>query len=93
MAEITTVKRIVRVPSDKSDNSGSLEKQKLVTKLIITKPEITLFFFAGGMIMAINIPNNATLKAPTILAGSIFPAITPMAVPIDHPGIARSMAP
>ena len=90
---MATVNIIVLVPSDKSDRTGSLAKQKLHIKLTATKPAITLFSLAGGIIMAINIPNKATLRAATTLPGKIFHAITPMAVPIDHPGIARTIAP
>ena len=93
IAEIATVRIIVLVPPDNVEIMGSFAKQKLAIKLIITNPAITLFFFAGGTIIAINIPNNATLSAPTILSGKIFPAITPIAVPIDQPGIAKAMAP
>lgn len=49
-AEMSTVRMIVRVPSDSSDNSGNLEKQKLAAKLIITNPPIILFFLEGGII-------------------------------------------
>ena len=60
---MATVNIIVLVPSDKSDRTGSLAKQKLHIKLTATKPAITLFSLAGGIIMAINIPNKATLRA------------------------------
>ena len=93
MAEITTVKRIVRVPSDKSDNSGSLEKQKLVTKLIITKPEITLFFFAGGMMMAMNMAYRAIPIAPFAISGRIPEVQAPRKVPADQPRYGKVINP
>ena len=56
-------------------------------------PAMTLSLRAGGMMMAKNMPNRATLRALTARAGKISPAKMPMAVPTLHPGMATAMAP
>ena len=53
----------------------------------------TLFFFAGGIMTARNIPYRATLNAETSRRGSSSPATVPSAVPIDQQGRAASIAP
>ena len=44
---------------------------------IATTQATILFFLAGGMMIAINIPYSPTLSALTMLAGSMFPKSTP----------------
>ena len=53
----------------------------------------TLFFRAGGIKMAINMPYRPTDRALTTEAGKILPRITPRQVPAAQPGQARAMAP
>ena len=42
---------------------------------IATTQATILFFLAGGMMIAINIPYSPTLSALTMLAGSMFPKV------------------
>ena len=79
--------------SDKRPNRGIFDTMKLTRKLMITTPPTTLFVLEAGIMIAMNIPYSATLKALTTDAGSTLPATIPMAVPIDHPGSATAMAP
>ncbi len=50
-------------------------------------------FLAAGIIMATNIPYNATLRALTAEAGRTLPATIPMEVPAAQHGSAIVMAP
>ena len=92
-AEIVTVRIMVRVPSDRVLIHGRTEQAKLAAKDRATRTATTLFFRAGGMITARNIPKRATLKALTTRSGKMLPAMMPRDVPMDQPGIAMSMAP
>ena len=56
VSEITTVSIITRIPEDTDEIIGSLEKARLADIEMITRAAITLFFFAGGIIIARNIP-------------------------------------
>ena len=56
VADIAIVKIIVRVPADRYEIIGSREAAKLAVKQTKTKPAITLFLYAGGIIIAKNIP-------------------------------------
>ena len=91
--DISTVNMIVLVPLDIPERYGNVANIKLAIKLNITKKNIILFFLAGGIIIAINIPYNATLSALNISVDRIFPAAIPAAVPVAHPGIAIATAP
>ena len=84
---------MVRVPSDRVLIHGRTEQAKLAAKDRATRTATTLFFRAGGMITARNIPKRATLKALTTRSGKMLPAMMPRDVPMDQPGIAMSMAP
>ena len=66
---------------------------ELAVKLITTRTPTILFFFAGGMIIAKNIPYKETLSAPTTISGNIFPTMIPRAVPVHQLGSARAMTP
>ena len=63
------------------DEIHSKQARELNTQLIameaIINPAKILFFFAGGIITAINIPYSPTLNALTILGGRILPISTP----------------
>ena len=54
--EIKTVSMIVLFPEDKFFIAGITLKAKLAKKLTATNRAMTLSFFAGGIIMAMNIP-------------------------------------
>ena len=75
-----------------SEITGRTEARPLHTKQSTTIPKITLFFLAGGIKMARNIPYKATLKALTRRSGSRFPAMAPRAVPTAQQGDANKMA-
>ncbi len=79
--------------SDRPSNAGILDTAKLARKLTSITPPTTLPVFAAGMIIATNIPYNATLNALTTETGITLPAATPIAVPIAQPGSAMAMAP
>ena len=53
---------------------------------IKTMVPMILLSCAGGIMIAINIPYNATLSALTIRSGRIFPDTTPRKVPSVQPG-------
>lgn len=55
-AEITTVNKIVRVPSEIFEITGKYVAQKLEIKASTINPAMTLSLRAGGMITARNIP-------------------------------------
>ena len=92
-AAMITVSRIVRIPSDMFDTPGRYAAAKLAPKHTIMIPAIRLFFLAGGMITARNIPYRATLNALTSRKGRILPAIVPSAVPSAQQGAADKTAP
>ena len=50
-------------------------------------------FFAGGMMMARNMPNKATDKAETRRFGKTLPMTMPAAVPKAQQGAAKLIAP
>ena len=54
--ENTTVSIITRIPEDTDEIIGSLEKARLAAIEMITSAAITLLFYAGGIIIARNIP-------------------------------------
>ena len=56
IAESTTVKRMVLVPPDSSEITGSTEAAKLAAKASRTKAPTTRFTRAGGMMIARNMP-------------------------------------
>ena len=68
---MTTVRIIMRVPSDKPDMNGTYADTKLSIKHTATMPAITMLLRDGGIITARNIPKSATLNALTILNGRI----------------------
>ena len=88
-----TVRRLIFILSDIRSSCGILDTAKLARKLAITTPPTILSVLAAGMMMAINIPYSATLKALTIDAGRMLPATIPKAVPSDQPGRAIAIAP
>ena len=55
-AEISTVSRIVRIPSDSFETKGRQVARKLARKLTATRTPTTRFFLAGGIMIAINMP-------------------------------------
>ena len=71
------VRIMVLVPSEREEITGRQEAKKLNKKASVIRTATTLSFLAGGMMIARNIPNKETLRALTIRAGSIFPAVTP----------------
>ena len=88
--EITIVRMIVDVLSEngvKRDIRNDEMKDRMISM------QIGLEVFAGGMMMARNMPNKATDKADTILAGRMVPITMPNAVPIAQQGDAKLMAP
>ena len=90
---ITTVRMMVRVPSESVLTSGRTEQSPLAAKLTSTQAQTTLLFLAGGTMMARNMPNSATDSALTTRAGRVLPAVTPSAVPMAQPGMAGMNAP
>lgn len=92
-AEIITVKIIVFIPSEICMSCSQREDTKLNKKLQKTSENITLSLFAAGIIIAINIPYNATEKAETSLTGNTSPAIAPKNVPNAHAGDAVRITP
>ena len=87
---MSIVKTIVTVDGDKEVN---LDKRKLETKLKTIKMRIGREVRTGGMMIARNMPNNATDKAETILAGRMLPIRMPSAVPSAQQGAAKLIAP
>ena len=81
------------MPSEREAMPGRQPQAKLRAKLSITSTATTLFFRAGGMIMARNMPYRATLRALTTRTGSRLPAMMPSAVPMAQAGAASAMAP
>ena len=79
--ESSTVSRMIRVPEERLETSGSLLHAKLNAMDRRTSTRTTVFLLAGGMIMARNIPYKSTPRADTTLAGSTLPMITPRQVP------------
>ena len=55
-AEISTVRIIVLFPPESSLIHGRTENPQLRAKLTATAAAIVMFFFVGGMIIAMNIP-------------------------------------
>lgn len=92
-AEMTMVKIIILVPADKLLIYGNLANNKLITKLMMMETKMVVFCFAGGTMMARNIPYNATENALTICIGNEFPAIMPNDVPNAQSGMATVRAP
>ena len=91
--ESKTVRMIVRMLAERFANHEIWLAPKLHAKLMKINPQITLFVRAGGMMIAKNIPYNATLRALTTDAGRILPAIIPTAVPLAQENPARINAP
>ena len=91
--DMTTVRMIVLTPDDIPLNAGIREAAVLSTKHEITVTAIVRLCTAGGTMIAINIPNSATLSAETANGGITSPTMTPRAVPTDHPGSATDIAP
>ena len=87
------VRIMVLVPSEREEITGRQEAKKLNKKASVIRTATTLSFLAGGMMIERNIQNKETIRALTIRAGSIFPAVTPRAVPTAQPGMATVMAP
>ena len=90
---INTVKIIILKPDEISLRTGVISKSRLDIIDAIISPRITLFFLAGGMIIAINIPYKATPNALKTLAGRMLPDSAPRNVPKVHPGTATQIAP
>lgn len=75
------VRIIVRVPDVQLLIIGIIVNNPLHRALTSMTHNMFLSFFAGGMIMAINMPYNDTLSAVTTLSGRMLPAVIPMAHP------------
>ncbi len=91
--EIATVTIITLIPWGMDFKTGATENTRLNIAEIMMTPATTLFSFAGGIIIAKNIPYSPTPRALTSLKGRIFPIITPKKVPKAHPGIDTLIAP
>ena len=55
-AEMTTVRMIVRLPEERSRSAGRKANAALAAKAESTQPSTTRFSFAGGTMMARNMP-------------------------------------
>ena len=74
---IAMVRRMVMVPLEMEVKSGSLAAAKLAAKLKAMHAARIRLLFAGGIIMARNMPYKATLSALTIRTGRTLPATMP----------------
>ena len=80
-AEMIMVRKMVRIPLLKVLSHGVTAHNPLSRKLTATATATALSFREGGMMIAINIPYRATLRADTIPAGNTLPAMMPQYVP------------
>ena len=80
-AEMTIVSIIVLVPLFISLNTGVKAKTPLITKLAMMAYSTSRSVRAIGIMIARNIPYSATLRADTIVVGSMPPAMIPAAHP------------
>ena len=81
------------MPAETPANSGRYANAQLATIASSTTPAITRLFFAGGTMIARNMPYRPTLSALTTFAGSTLPSATPKYVPSDQPGSAMVITP
>ena len=83
----------MRVPPVSCASGCTLAATKLAIKLVSTTVKIMRLARAGGIIIARNMPNSATLRALTMRSGKALPAMMPLAVPNAQPGMATAIAP
>ena len=75
-----------------SQSVNSKDCEKVISPVQVS-PAMTLFFLAGGMIMARNMPYRPTFGALTTFEGRTFPLRTPRQVPSAQPGAAVRITP
>ena len=83
---------MTRKPEEIVRRTGAAVKTQLAAMESATRQPMKRLCFAGGMMMARNIPYRATLSALIALAGRILPTTTPSTVPRHQPETETAVA-
>ena len=91
--EAETVAMIVQNPSDINSNTGIYRIRHMIVMDIRITYKIGACFFAGGMMMAMNMAYRAIPIAPFAISGRIPEVQAPRKVPADQPRYGKVINP